>query len=113
MTKPHRKPPKILGISKPTNRACIACRHCENCIGCYKNSHVYESVSTLYSSHSVGLRNSISCRNCYHSEYLEFCTYCYHSVDLAYCEACSHLYCSSNCYQCHNHVLAKDKMWFK
>ena len=35
MTKLHRKPPKILGISRPTNYACIGCLDCHNCVACY------------------------------------------------------------------------------
>lgn len=61
MTKLHRKPPKILGISRPTNYACIGCLDCHNCVACYYSYKLYKSVSSSFSKRSVGLVHSKYC----------------------------------------------------
>ena len=111
MTKRKRRAPKIIGISKPTNLACIGCKKCSDCVACYKCNRFYDSISTQYSDHSVSLNHSIFCTCCYFSDYLLVCSYCYHSVDLENCQACLRLYKSKYCYRCKNSVLLENKMW--
>lgn len=113
MTKLHRNPPKILGISKPSNIACIGCAFCFKCVACYKCKELHQSISTSYSSFGVKLKYSKRCSNCYFSSYLKYCQYCYHSINNKRCIACTKIYYSKNCYHCSDSIFLENKMWIR